>query len=139
MLFPNEDDVARTWKLVAEGVADNRLGDMAKIAAIEPDADFRGGRLICVYTRNYFDKGDVQRVLRGLLDLGLVDPDNGRGIYYKTDAYTHLDLKSSNRYGLRASKYSSKEFLTLNTSQKRSIKQSTVPQKRQATLSFAGR
>jgi hypothetical protein len=54
---------------------------------------------------------DVRRVLQGLVDLDLVGPDNPRGIYYKCDAYTYLDINSGNEYGLPASLYSSRELL----------------------------
>jgi hypothetical protein len=44
-------------------------------------------------------------------DLGLMSDDEGeRGIYYKCDAYTHLDLMGGNEHGIRASFYSSRDM-----------------------------
>ena len=45
--------------------------------------------------------------------LGLVEgggSGGGKAIYYKTDAYTHLDLLSGNEWKLKASLYSSTDF-----------------------------
>ncbi|OAP58886.1 hypothetical protein AYL99_06183 [Fonsecaea erecta] len=99
-----------------------------------------GLRLICIYTPDFSDQADVKRVLLGLKDLGLLDVDvdetkkpnddnsnNNKGrlpssssssssprglktIYYKCDAYTHLDLSSGNEFKLRASMYSSRDL-----------------------------
>ncbi|KIW11162.1 hypothetical protein PV08_10462 [Exophiala spinifera] len=87
-------------------------------------------RLICVYTYDFADRDDVKRVLLGLKKLGLLNGDaNGgggggsmnknnaaataaaRAIYYKCDAYTHLDISSGNEYKLKASMYSSRDML----------------------------
>jgi len=34
-----------------------------------------------------------------------------RGIYYKADAYTYLDIKGQNEWRLKASMYSSRDLL----------------------------
>lgn len=67
-------------------------------------------RLICVYTKDFTDVADVRRVLLGLVEMGLVRADMPRGITYKCDAYTYLDIYGNNEFGLRASIYSSKEM-----------------------------
>jgi hypothetical protein len=51
----------------------------------------------------------VKRVLSALVELGISKREST--IYYKCDAYTHLDIKSGNDYKLRASLYSSEEVL----------------------------
>lgn len=114
MLFPTKEEVGRVWKLVAQGVADNRLGDTAKVAADSENGD-SGGILICVYTKDFSDLDDVSRVLSELVDLGLCSAE-GRGIYYKCDAYTYLDIGSKNDYGLKASLYWSRDVLSGNPS-----------------------
>lgn len=108
MLFPLEKDSPAVWEKVCYGVADGHLGLGAKIAA-KPD----GGpeRVICIYTRNFNDREDVKRVVQGLHKLNLLPKDEKRSIYYKCDAYTHLNIKHGNEYGLSASLYASMDFL----------------------------
>jgi hypothetical protein len=116
MLFPLPEDLPRTWRLVAEATAAGKLGSMAKVASGPNYLNPKPERLICVYTYDFSDTADVRRVLDGLLTLEGV-PE--RGIYYKCDAYTHLDIISNNPYKLKASMYSSKELLEGNSRAKK--------------------
>ncbi|KAF1984465.1 DUF1917-domain-containing protein [Aulographum hederae CBS 113979] len=114
MLFPKMDDIHRVWRLVCEGVAENRLGTGAKFATGSDRPDRGRGppvRLICVYTKDFSDRNDVRRVVEELAEMALVPRDASRGIYYKCDAYTHLGIESDNPYHLPASIYSSKDIL----------------------------
>ena len=110
MLFPDLDSLPRTWQLVVESTIHNRLGTAAKVATTNDDASRE--RLICIYTKNFRDTKDVLRVLKELEALGLVK--TGRGVYYKADAYTYLDIygKNASDYGLQASVYSSQKLLS---------------------------
>lgn len=110
MLFPEQDELSRVWRLVAEGVAENRLGTAAKVATAGSNPN-EAQRLICVYTKDFSDVDDVRRVLLELVNMGLLQRDASRGIYYKCDAYTYLNLNSGNEYGIQASFYSSKDML----------------------------
>jgi len=114
MLFPKLEDAPRYWYKVAEATIDNRLGIGAKISTGLGEA--REERLICIYTKDFFDMDDIRRVLEGLVELGFVSVDNPRGIYYKPDAYTYLDISSGNEYGLQASLYSSRDLLRADPS-----------------------
>jgi len=105
MLFPSLDHASETWLRVVEAVIANKLGTAAKIAT---DGDTR---LICIYTKDFSDLDDVRRVLEAMVDLGFTSKDAARGIYYKCDAFTHLDIMANNDYGLAASLYASKELL----------------------------
>ncbi|KAK2804453.1 hypothetical protein FQN51_002097 [Onygenales sp. PD_10] len=119
MFFPSVRQVDRVWAIVAEATAKGYLGIGAKVA---PDAGFGGDddddggggqeRLICVHTADFADKEDIKRVLVGLKELRLVRVGMGeRPVYYKSDAYTWLNIYRGNRYGLKASMYSSTEVL----------------------------
>ncbi|GAD99429.1 hypothetical protein AOR_1_2402174 [Paecilomyces variotii No. 5] len=109
MLFPTAEHVDEVWAAVVEATANDELGVAAKVAT---DDESGGGRLVAIYTRDYEDKKDVKRVLEKLVELGLVDRGAAaRPIYYKCDAYTYLDIKSTNTYGLKASLYSSRDAL----------------------------
>ncbi|KAJ6468941.1 hypothetical protein C8R45DRAFT_875799 [Mycena sanguinolenta] len=116
MLFPTVEEANETWALVANATANNRLGIGAKIATAGKEESDRC-RLICVYTRDFTDKEDVQRVLLELVTMGCVPAEKGgsksrgKGIHYKCDAYTHLDVYAGNGYGLRPSIYSSAQML----------------------------
>ncbi len=84
MLFPAPGDVNEVWAKVAHATAEGGLGISAKVETrVEADK----ARLVCVYTRDFRDKGDVARVLRRLGELELVRPSGpglgGRQIYYK--------------------------------------------------------
>lgn len=115
MLFPTEDRVDEFWAAIAEATVKGELGVEAKVATKDEEGEKAGGgtsvRLIAVYTQDFEDKDDIRRVLLKLVDLGLVKEDQ-RPIYYKCDAYTYLEIKSRNSYGLNASMYSSRDVLT---------------------------
>jgi hypothetical protein len=66
--------------------------------------------LICIYTYDFSDHADVRRILLAMVDLDLVTP-GGKPVYYKCDAYTDLDITSTNPFNLKASLFSSKELL----------------------------
>ncbi|KIY02523.1 uncharacterized protein Z520_00988 [Fonsecaea multimorphosa CBS 102226] len=133
MLFLREEEVDAVWAVVARAVWEGKLGTAAKVATATARGDGemmvdddggkdRGLRLICIYTQDFSDQVDVKRVVQGMKDLGLLNPNlDGppsaagtnaalKTIYYKCDAYTHLDLTSGNEYKLKASMYSSRDL-----------------------------
>jgi hypothetical protein len=128
MLFPKLEEVTQVWKKVVAGVIDGRLGPTAKVA---PDEGKPGDRLICIYTKDFKDEGDVLRVLQELETMRLLP--SGRSIYYKSDAFTYLDLykQTASEYGLQASLYTSYKMMAA------SKVANTAPSstKRQKTLS----
>lgn len=113
MLFPVPDYVNSSWSLVATATANDELGIAAKVAT--DDGNPNKSRLICVYTENFGNKEDVKRVLGRLHAIGLCNRNGafgeGQAIYYKADAYTHLDIMGGNEWGLKASLYSSRNLL----------------------------
>ena len=108
MLFPMPHQVDEIWAMVAKGTLDGRLGSAAKVATDAGDG--KPERLICIYTEDFSDVKDVERVLKEMRRLGLVSSEKGaKWIYYKIDAYTYLGITSDNEYKLKASKYSSRD------------------------------
>ncbi|KAL4897737.1 hypothetical protein BDV59DRAFT_168460 [Aspergillus ambiguus] len=107
MMFLTSDRVDEYWAAVAEATAKGELGIAAKVAT---DEGKDSARLLAVYTRDYADRDDVKRVVKKLVDLGLVKEDE-RPIYYKCDAYTYLQIMGNNPYGLKASLFSSRDAL----------------------------
>jgi ABC-type transport system substrate-binding protein len=141
MLFPSSADVNRVWRLVAEAVVDGRLGGTAKVAPADPPNPFvaapkkQASHLICVYTKDFSDLEDVQRVLEELIELGLAPRNASDGaIYYQADVYTYLDLSSSNPYGLKASLYSSKDIMNLFKTARDKSDVSVPAKRKQQTL-----
>ncbi|OQE37404.1 hypothetical protein PENCOP_c010G03613 [Penicillium coprophilum] len=109
MLFPTVDRVDEFWGIVVRAMEKGELGDAAKVATDDGSGSGQS-RLICVYTPDFGDVEDVKRVVSKLVDIGLVGK-GPRGVYYKSDAFTHLEINSKNEYGLKASMYSSREML----------------------------
>ncbi|KAF9701411.1 hypothetical protein EKO04_001121 [Ascochyta lentis] len=130
MLFPKAEEVTQTWKTVVEAVISDRLGPTAKVA---PD-DGKDERLICIYTKDFRNEDDVLRVLQELEDLDLLR--HGRSIYYKSDAFTYLDLYSAtaNKYGLQASLYTSHKMLAAARAAQLSMSQNTASQQERKVL-----
>ncbi|TVY86021.1 UPF0696 protein-like protein [Lachnellula willkommii] len=108
MIFCPPEEVNDVWAVVARATASNDLGIAAKVA--RDNGEDQRPRLICIYTKDFSDRGDVTRVVQKLKDLGLVET-RGSKIYYKCDAYTFLGLGSKNEYQIQASLYNSGDFL----------------------------
>ena len=112
MLFPPPPDVNSAWSLIAHATVSGVLGFAAKVAT---DDGSERARLICIYTHDYGDRDDVKRVLERIVALGLCDGNGGggegKGIYYKADVYTYLDLMGGNEFGLKTSLFSSRDVL----------------------------
>ena len=108
MLFPSVDQVDNIWAQVARATLGGTLGCAAKVATNNGTED---ARLVCIYTEDFSDTQDVMSVLTRMAELQLTRTyQKGQSIYYKCDAYTHLDIMNGNEYNLRASMYSSKEM-----------------------------
>lgn len=89
MLFCTAQEVNTVWEVVAKATAENELGIAAKVAPRPEVEDPRKDRLICVYTADFKDRVDVDRVLQKLRALKLVEA-RGRPIYYKPGEITCL-------------------------------------------------
>ena len=85
MLFLQLEDITRVWKKIVEAVITDRLGPIAKVA---PEDGNSKERLVCIYTRDFRDEGDVLRVLQELVAMGLAR--SGKPLYYKSDAFTYV-------------------------------------------------
>jgi hypothetical protein len=125
MIFCSMHKVDEIWEIIARATASNELGIAAKVAA-RSETDPRKERLICVYTADFADAADVERVALKIKHLGLI-PSRGKPLYYKpgskhcsaleeystdnlADAYTYLGIGSGNAWGVKASIYNSKDM-----------------------------
>lgn len=79
LLFAGESQIEQAWETIADATESGRLGGESKRSR-KPTRD---AYVICVYTLDYRDLGEVARVLTVLRQLGF----NTR-IFYKEDAAT---------------------------------------------------
>lgn len=104
MLFIDHDGIDSVWQKVAEAVTAGELGIGAKVGTAEGNC---GSRLVSIFNRDFDDKEEIKRVVSKLKQMRLVNIP----IYYKSDAFTYLDIKSGNPYGLKAAMYCSGDLL----------------------------
>ncbi|MGA3155499.1 MAG: putative phosphothreonine lyase domain-containg protein [Streptosporangiaceae bacterium] len=85
LVFVPARQVDRWWELIRLATEQGRLGISAKAATARHNdlATSRRTKLICVYTRDWQDQSDVQRVLRQLRGIGVTSR-----LSYKTDEAT---------------------------------------------------
>jgi len=82
------------WKLIMDALKNGKLGHSAKVstAKVNPNAVNNSKRVICVFTENFDDKGDVERIEQELRRLGIENR-----LIYKLDKdvgkYVHLNHK----------------------------------------------
>jgi hypothetical protein len=82
LVFAKQAEVDSLWRCIASATYAGTLGHSAKVA---PRSDF-DSHVICVYTRDYTDLNDVNKVRDGLRGLGVkwpigYKPDNQRTLY----------------------------------------------------------
>lgn len=85
MLFCTPQEVNEVWSVVARNTINNDLGIAAKVAS--NDGDPAKLRLMCIYTKDFSDTEDVNRVVQKMKSLGLVDIKQ-KPIYYKCGMYS---------------------------------------------------
>jgi hypothetical protein len=93
-----------------------------------------------IQPKDFRDQDDVFHVLSELEKMGLVN--SGRSIYYKSDAFTYLDLykQSASEYGLQASLYTSFKMMAAAKAAKagclpgKTVSGKTLSGKKQSTL-----
>lgn len=97
MLFPPPEDVNGVWQLVAHATAEGQLGSSAKVAT-DSGLDAGRPRLVCVYTEDFSNEEDVKRVLRKLVEMGLVNRKEAggaaQGLYYKCGMFKFFLVRS---------------------------------------------
>ena len=104
MLFPLEEVVDDAWTIVARLVTQKRLGSAAKVSSREELKANTRTRVICVYTQDFTDEEDVQRVAKVLIE-GFRNHNLRFNLSYKADIYTRLGIYAGNNYGIRTTIY----------------------------------
>ncbi|KAK3753414.1 hypothetical protein QZH41_011970 [Actinostola sp. cb2023] len=88
MIFASREQIDDLWFTVAKAVVANKLGHVADVSTTKtPETD----HVICTFTKDFTDENDVQRVKKGLRDVGIQV-----ALKYKPDVYTELGIYSRN-------------------------------------------
>lgn len=84
----SEENIDALFTKISDGVREGKLGPVAKVG-IMTDNGISKTFMICIYTKDFTDRDDVERVLRALGrdGLNLIPPD-GKKIGYKADIVT---------------------------------------------------
>jgi hypothetical protein len=96
LVFAETARIDTLWRRIATATRSGTLGVAAKVS---PRSDSES-HLICVFTREYMDVGDVNRVRDGLRRIGVKNV-----IGYKPDIYTHCRVYQNNPWGILPTRY----------------------------------
>ncbi|MGH9922077.1 MAG: putative phosphothreonine lyase domain-containing protein [Nitrososphaerales archaeon] len=99
-IYKPEGEINETWKIIASSTAKKELGTNAKVSTPLQIGSSKT-YVICVYTKNYFNLDDVNRVRKRLKEFGF-----SQKLYYKPDIYTYLNIYSGTFPNMKASRYS---------------------------------
>ena len=97
MVFSRPDKIDEIWSKIARTTYAGNLGVSSKVSARDDNV---GSHVICVYTKDFTDRGDVDRVRNGLRRLGIKWK-----VGYKPDIYTYCDIYKGNSWNIRPSLY----------------------------------
>jgi hypothetical protein len=98
LIFVSRNEVDKAWEIIER---ETMLGNLGTSSKVSTRSDKYPQHVICVYTYDYMDKGDVMRVREHLRKLGFI-----RKMPYKTDndtrngIYSHNGHKNINKYYL---------------------------------------
>ena len=98
MVFAKSSEIDALWSRIASATHSGTLGYFAKVS---PRSD-SPSHVICVYTRDYTDRRDVDKVRDGLRRLGVK-----WSIGYKPDVYTHCAVYKGNSWNIAPARYHS--------------------------------
>lgn len=102
LVFVPLSEIDEVWAKIKLATEEGRLGSSAKVASARPNPNAKtpGTNVICVYTYDWTDEGDVMRVRQELRQLGIASK-----IPYKADEDTY-----AGRYAVRGHKRISKYY-----------------------------
>jgi len=106
LIFEHISEVDATWKKIEIATLKGLLGPSAKVstAKVNPNAFDETMKVICVYTEDFNDKMDIDRIAKAIRSLGIdnkliykLDKDIGK---YHKDGFTNLSqaIRYSRKY-----------------------------------------
>jgi len=96
LVFARHSQIDALWSGIASATHAGTLGISAKVSP-RNDED---SHVICIYSRDYTDKSDVEKLRLGLRRLGV-----RWKIGYKPDIYTHCGVYKGNSWGIAPTRY----------------------------------
>lgn len=102
-------EATKVWSEIAQATDLGILGTSARIAT-SSSIDYPDHRLIAVQTVDFSDLEDVERVLRRLQGMGIVESTSTEPIQYQTEAYYYLGIGPNNVHSLPTAFYASDQF-----------------------------
>ena len=88
LIFVGSHNLSRIWSKIKIAVEQGKLGGLAKVPRYSSRAQSLKSGVICVYTYDWKDRRDVERIRQELRKLGVIrkisykaDEDTERGIY----------------------------------------------------------
>jgi len=106
LIFEHISEIDETWKKVEMATVKGLLGPSSKVSTAKPNPNAFDptAKVICVYTEDFKDKLDVDRIAKAIRSLGIenkliykFDRDIGK---YSKDGFTKLsqEVRFSNKY-----------------------------------------
>jgi len=96
LIFDNIKEIDKTWEIIRKATKLGLLGPSSKVSTSKENKNAKDSntRVICVFTENYNDLIDVERIEKKLRELGVINKllyklDNNVGKYEK-DGYKNL-------------------------------------------------
>jgi hypothetical protein len=83
LVFCTKENVDETWENICKAQDKKLLGDSSKVATALSSLRYKDKHVICIYTYDSSDMGDVMRVREGLKSIGFTEP-----LKYKRDIET---------------------------------------------------
>lgn len=102
MIFVNRSEIDRIWKTIVTALWDGKLGHSAKVNTHDTD---HSTHLICVYVDPFWNKKEMERVLKALRKECCITAQ----IKFKADAVTLLNIYKDNPWHIPSSFYVSEE------------------------------
>ena len=91
LIFVGSHNQSRIWNKIKVAVEKGRLGGLAKAPRYSARGQSAGSGVICVYTYDWKDRQDVQRIRGELRKIGII-----RKLSYKTDEDTERGIYRAN-------------------------------------------
>jgi len=102
------DSIDRVWQKLAIAMFSGGLGPTVYMVKVSPAAENgKNEHVICVYNPNYQDVAQVMRVENLMRSAGV-----STDLLYKPDIFSALGIYRNNKWGFRATIYSSRVMLT---------------------------
>ncbi|KAG8903649.1 hypothetical protein FRB99_002887 [Tulasnella sp. 403] len=110
LCYAKNDTVDSLWNKISTSIVDGPLAvttaQLAKVSTTKA-SDEQSQHVICLYLPNIFDKDEAKKVLQILIKEHGITPTGA-----KPDLYTHINLDSKHKSGIRSTVWQPRELLS---------------------------